>query len=106
MRSITQDGDRVVLHAADTTFNADHVEQARDSIHYVENDWCQELWSGGAYGGRFTTGGWTTFGPTLKLSHGRVHFAGTETATTWNGYIDGAISAGERAAAEIIAGLG
>ncbi|MEO6989179.1 MAG: FAD-dependent oxidoreductase [Aquihabitans sp.] len=76
-------------------------EQARDSIHYIENDWCQEPWSGGAYGGRFTTGGWTTFGPTLKLPHGRIDFPGTETATRWNGYIDGAISAGERAAAEI-----
>lgn len=76
--------------------------QARDSIEYVEHDWSREPWSGGAYGGRFTTGGWTTFGPTLTLPHGRIHFAGTETATRWNGYLDGAISAGERAAAAII----
>ncbi|GAC1545041.1 MAG: hypothetical protein NVS3B10_09200 [Polyangiales bacterium] len=28
---------------------------------------------------------------------------GTETATVWSGYIDGAISSGKRAAAEIVA---
>lgn len=78
-------------------------EQARESIGYVENDWCHEPWSGGAYGGRFTTGGWITYGPTLRQPHGHIHFAGTETAKIWNGYIDGAISAGEREANEIVA---
>ena len=80
--------------------------RARTSIGYVEHDWCHEPWSGGAYGGRFTPGGWTTFGPTLRQPHGRIHFAGTETATVWNGYLDGAVSAGERAAAEIVAARG
>lgn len=78
-------------------------EQARESTGYVENDWCSEPWSGGAYAGRFTTGGWTTFGPTLRRPHGRIHFAGTETATVWNGYLDGAVSAGERVATEVAA---
>lgn len=80
-------------------------ERARESTGYIEHDWCREPWSGGAYGGRFTTGGWTTFGPTLRQPHGRLHFAGTETATTWNGYLDGAVSAGERAATEIAVAL-
>jgi monoamine oxidase len=31
-----------------------------------------------------------------------VHWAGTETAVHWNGYMDGAIEAGERAAAEVL----
>lgn len=35
----------------------------------------------------------------------RIHWAGTETATYWNGYIDGAVSSGERAAAEVLATL-
>jgi monoamine oxidase len=30
-----------------------------------------------------------------------VHWAGTETAERWSGYIDGAISSGKRAAAEV-----
>lgn len=37
----------------------------------------------------------------LRRPVGRVHFAGTETATRWPGYLDGAIEAGERAAAEV-----
>ncbi len=31
-----------------------------------------------------------------------LHFAGTETAIHWNGYMDGAVSAGERAATEVL----
>ena len=65
-------------------------DRARESIGYIENDWCHEPWSGGAYGGRLTTGGWTTYGLTLRQPHGRIHFAGTETATIWNGCLDGA----------------
>jgi monoamine oxidase len=31
-----------------------------------------------------------------------VHWAGTETATYWNGYMDGAVRSGERAALEVM----
>jgi monoamine oxidase len=34
-----------------------------------------------------------------------VHWAGTETATYWSGYMDGAVSSGQRAAAEVLAKL-
>jgi monoamine oxidase len=34
---------------------------------------------------------------------GRLHWAGTETAAVWNGYMDGAVQSGERAAAEVLA---
>ena len=30
-----------------------------------------------------------------------IYFAGTETATMWSGYMEGAIQAGERAAREV-----
>ena len=50
----------------------------------------------------FATGGWTAAGPALREPVGLVHWAGTETATRWSGYIDGAISSGERAAAEAL----
>lgn len=36
---------------------------------------------------------------------GKVHFAGTETASEWSGYMDGAITAGERAAQEAVDSL-
>ena len=31
-----------------------------------------------------------------------MHWAGTETATVWMGYINGAVQAGKRAAAEVL----
>ena len=33
---------------------------------------------------------------------GLLHWAGTETATEWSGYMDGAVQSGKRAAAEIL----
>ncbi|KAG2463530.1 KCJ15 protein, partial [Polypterus senegalus] len=36
----------------------------------------------------------------LRQPFGRLFFAGTETATKWSGYMDGAVQAGERAAKE------
>lgn len=35
-------------------------------------------------------------------SHGRLHVAGAEAASVWPGYMEGAIEAGERAAAEVL----
>jgi monoamine oxidase len=34
-----------------------------------------------------------------------VHWAGTETASAWAGYMDGAIESGQRAAAEVLEDL-
>ena len=43
----------------------------------------------------------TRVGSALREPVGRIHFAGTETATRWMGYFDGAVEAGERAAAAV-----
>ncbi len=48
-------------------------------------------------------GGWTSYGRALRAPVGSIHWAGTETATEWSGYIDGAVQSGQRAAAEILA---
>lgn len=72
---------------------------------YVERAWAEEPWSRGCYSGAFGPSGWTDFGPFLRAPIGRIHWAGTETATVWNGYMDGAITAGRRAAAEAAAAL-
>jgi monoamine oxidase len=45
-------------------------------------------------------------GPLLRRPFGRVHWAGTETATVSHGAVDGAIRSGERAAAEVLEGEG
>ena len=47
----------------------------------------------------------TDFGTALRGPVGRIHWAGTETSTYWNGYMDGAVRSGERAAAEVLAAL-
>jgi monoamine oxidase len=38
----------------------------------------------------------------MRAPIGRLNWAGTETATRWNGYIDGALESGVRAATEIL----
>jgi monoamine oxidase len=45
----------------------------------------------------------TTYGSLLREPFGRVHWWGTETATTSYGSIDGAVRSGERPATEILA---
>jgi monoamine oxidase len=76
--------------------------RAADPEEYVERDWAAEEWSRGCYGGRFGTGVWTGYGEALREPVGRIHWAGTETAEVWNGYMDGAIRSGERAAREVL----
>ena len=73
---------------------------------YLERDWSAEEYTRGCYGAHLPTGAWTAFGPALRRPAGRVHWAGTETATVWSGYMDGAVQSGERAAAEIAVCLG
>jgi monoamine oxidase len=69
---------------------------------YVERAWSAEEWSGGGPTSNFGPGGWTACGPALREPVGRVHWAGTETATVWSGYMEGALQAGERAAEEVL----
>ena len=45
---------------------------------------------------------WTQYGQALAAPVGRIHWAGAETSDVWNGYMDGAIRSGRRAAAEIL----
>jgi monoamine oxidase len=44
------------------------------------------------------------YGDRIRDPVGRIHWAGTETSTYWNGYMDGAVRSGERAAAEVLGG--
>ncbi|KAL1868842.1 hypothetical protein Plec18167_008147 [Paecilomyces lecythidis] len=41
-------------------------------------------------------------GDALREPFGDVHFAGTETAGEWKGYMEGAVRSGERAASEVV----
>ncbi|WP_214417313.1 flavin monoamine oxidase family protein [Sphaerisporangium fuscum] len=70
---------------------------------YVQQDWSAEPFTRGAYSAVFPPGAWTQYGRALRPPVGRVHWAGTETATRWYGYIEGAIRSGETAATAVIA---
>ncbi len=72
---------------------------------YIELDWQREPWTGGCYGTLFGPNVWTRYGPALREPVGPIHWAGTETATVWSGYMDGAVQSGQRAAAEVLAAL-
>jgi monoamine oxidase len=80
-------------------------EQAARPERFIERIWAEEEWTRGCYGCLMTTGGWTEYGRALRAPIGPIHWAGAETATVWNGYMDGAVQSGERAAAEILPSL-
>ena len=69
---------------------------------YVEKDWSAEPYSRGCYAGVLGPGAWTAYGRWLREPIDRIHWAGTETATRWMGYFDGAVQSGKRAAAEVM----
>jgi monoamine oxidase len=72
---------------------------------YVEKSWADDEWARGCYAGIMAPGVLLDYGRALREPVGRVHWAGTETATEWPGYIDGAVQSGLRAAAEVLADL-
>ena len=69
---------------------------------YAECDWGAEPHARGGYAGLPVPGFLLDHGPALREPVGRVHWAGTETATRWNGYMDGAIESGRRAARAVL----
>jgi len=75
---------------------------AREPLRYLDHSFLNEEWSQGCYAGVAGPGLWTSLGPVLREPVGRLHWAGTETAAVWNGYIEGAIRSGERVAAELL----
>ncbi|MFP4323579.1 MAG: flavin monoamine oxidase family protein, partial [Anaerolineales bacterium] len=79
-------------------------EQALDPIEYIETDWRGDPWTPGCVS-PVGPNVLTQYGPALREPVGRIHWAGTETSDIWNGYLEGAVRAGERAAAEVLARL-
>jgi monoamine oxidase len=79
--------------------------EARHPKTFFETSWSEQEWTRGCPVGIPAVGSFATYGPHLRQPVGRIHWAGTETATYWNGYMDGAISSGQRAAAEVAAEL-
>ena len=81
-------------------------DEAARPTSYVDKDWCVEPWSGGCYAGYMAPETASACAEVLRQPTGRIHWAGTETAVRWNGYLDGVIEAGERSADEVIEKIG
>jgi len=75
--------------------------QAGDVEAIVEKNWGVDPWARGCPAAFLSPGVLTTCGPALRAAVGPVHFAGTETAREWNGYLEGALESAERVCAEI-----
>ncbi|MEO8726122.1 MAG: FAD-dependent oxidoreductase [Acidobacteriaceae bacterium] len=80
-------------------------DEAFHPIEYFEFNWPGEEWSRGGPVGYAGPGVLHDYATTLRAPVGPIHWAGTETATFWNGYMEGAVQAGERAAREVIDSL-
>jgi len=75
-------------------------KQASAPTAYFEQDWSDETWIAGCVS-PLPPGVLTQAGAALREPVGRVHWAGTETAQIWSGYMDGAVRSGQRAALEV-----
>ena len=77
--------------------------RAASPLEVMERNWAEERWTRGCSCAHFPTGVLTQYGRLLREPVGRVHWAGTETATTSFGAMDGAVRSGERVCEEILA---
>ena len=79
--------------------------EAEAPLEFWETRWPAQRWNRGGPVGIHGPGSLVANGPALRAPVGRIHWAGTETSTYWNGYMDGAVRSGERAAEEVLAKL-
>lgn len=73
--------------------------KAAQPADYLEKDWVHEPWIAGCVNSR-PPGLLTLYTNAAREPVGRIHWAGSETGILYQGYMDGAVSAGERAAKE------
>lgn len=92
---------RIVLDCLRSYFGP----RALDPVAYHVKDWTAEEWTRGCYAAHTPPWALLRYGERLRSPEGRIHFAGTETARCWVGYMEGAIESGERCAAEVVRAL-
>ena len=76
-------------------------DAALQPIDYLDHCWGAEEFAPGGPTAAVPPGSWTAYGPWLRKPVDGIHWAGTETADTWTGFLDGAIRSGRRAADEV-----
>jgi monoamine oxidase len=78
------------------------VAQAGEPLEYREKNWGDDPFCRGVDGGYWPEGVWTRYGLALRAPFGLLHWAGTETASIWNGKMEGALLAAKSATAEVL----
>ncbi len=76
--------------------------KALEADRFLERDWLAEKWAKGGPVSNLGPGVLAKHGRTLREPAGPLHFAATEYASVWCGYMDGAVRSGESAAAAIL----
>ncbi|MFJ4100302.1 flavin monoamine oxidase family protein [Amycolatopsis japonica] len=79
--------------------------RASAPIDYLDHCWGEEQFAPGGPNPAVGPYATTTYGPALTEPHGRVHWAGTETAGEWAGCMNGAVLTGQRAAERVAAAV-
>ncbi|KAL9056016.1 MAG: hypothetical protein Q9162_003195 [Coniocarpon cinnabarinum] len=102
MRALDDASDEAIQAAVQQDFVNYFGPQAADVKQWVIQRWDNEVWSRGAPVALAGPGTLTKYGEALRKPVGGIHWAGTETAAYWTGYMDGALRGGQRAAAEIL----
>jgi monoamine oxidase len=96
-----------------TTKAKDFLEQLEPVLPGISNYWNGKVtldswpdypWTKGSYS-YWKVGQYTTFAGMERERQGNCHFAGEHTSIDFQGYLNGAVESGERAAAEILADL-
>lgn len=98
--------DKALLAQIGKLFQAEDIVE-KEFVETIMYEWVNDEWAGfGCPCASLTPGTLDTLGPdALRHQLGNLHFAGTETAGEWKGYMEGAVRSGERAAGEVIKDL-
>jgi monoamine oxidase len=81
-------------------------EVKENFVGQINPEWSKEEYSGfGCPCPSLGPGVLSAAGHTLRQPFKNIHFAGTETAEVWKGYMEGAVRSGDKAGDEIVSGL-
>lgn len=102
----TEEREKALIKQIGQLFGSE-VEASGEFVNMMTYEWLSDPYSGwGCPCASLAPGVMNTLGGSgLREPFGNLHFAGTETAVNWRGYMEGAVESGERAAAEVIQGL-
>jgi len=66
--------------------------------------WVNNPWAGGSYPS-YQLGQWTSIGGLEGKMEGNIHFAGDHPSENFQGYMNGAVESGTRAAREVLGAI-